>query len=203
VSPGIRDRAASLVAERFGADAQVEGDPDLIVWVPAARWVEAARFAKETLGCRFFSYSTAVDWKEQGLEVVARVENLDDGLAVTLKTRLDSGVSACPSLVPVYRGADWMERECYDMFGIRFDGHPDMRRILMWDEYPHFPLRKDFPLAGIETELPDDEVAAETKEKVRPAPMAGGPFVAPQESHMSQREPRARDESWNEKKPKP
>jgi NADH-quinone oxidoreductase subunit C len=89
------------------------------------------------------------------------------------------------------------------MFGIRFDGHPDMRRILMWDEYPHFPLRKDFPLAGIETELPDDEVAAETKEKVRPAPMAGGPFVAPQESHMSQREPRARDESWNEKKPKP
>jgi hypothetical protein len=59
-----------------------------------------------------------------GLEVVARVENLDDRIALTMKTRLGAAVSTCSSLVPVFRGANWMERECYDMFGIRFEGHP-------------------------------------------------------------------------------
>lgn len=108
-----------------------------------------------------------------------------------------------PSVVSLWPGADWHERETYDMFGIVFDGHPDLRRILMWEGYPYYPMRKDFPLAGIDTELPDEEVAAATNAKVRPAPMAGGPFVAPQAEFMSKREPRARDESWNERSPKP
>lgn len=115
----------------------------------------------------------------------------------------DSDPPTIPSVVSLWPGADWHERETFDMFGINFEGHPDLRRILMWDGYPHFPLRKDFPLAGIEAELSDPEVAAETSEKVRPAPMAGGPFVAPQQDFMSRREPRARDESWNERSPKP
>jgi NADH-quinone oxidoreductase subunit C len=108
-----------------------------------------------------------------------------------------------PSVTSLWPGADWHEREAYDMFGIRFEGHPDLRRILMWDEYPFHPLRKDFPLAGVETVLSDAEIAEETGTPVLPAPMAGGPFVAPQQDHMSKREPRARDESWNEKLPKP
>lgn len=116
---------------------------------------------------------------------------------------LDTDPPTMPSIVSLWPGANWHEREAYDMFGIHFDGHPDLRRILMWDEYPYFPLRKDFPLAGVETEFSDPEVAAETGEKVRPAPMAGGPFVAPQQDFMSKREPRARDESWNERSPKP
>ena len=65
-----------------------------------------------------------------------------------MKSKLGVGVTTCPSLVPVYRGADWMERECYDMFGIRFEGHPDLRRILLWEDYPAFPLRKDYPVRG-------------------------------------------------------
>lgn len=116
---------------------------------------------------------------------------------------LDTDPPTMPSIVSLWPGANWHEREAYDMFGIHFDGHPDLRRILMWDAYPYFPLRKDFPLAGVETEFSDPEVAAETGEKVRPAPMAGGPFVAPQQDFMSKREPRARDESWNERSPKP
>ena len=138
-----RAQAATLIAERF-AGAQVQGDAPLAVTVPVAEWVTFARFAKDTLGCRFFSFSTAVDWKEQGLEVVAWLDNLDDGVSVMMKTRLAPGVSSCPSLVPVYRGANWMERECYDMFGIRFDGHPDLRRMLLGDDWEGHPLLKSY-----------------------------------------------------------
>ena len=109
-----------------------------------------------------------------------------------------------PSAAALWPGADWHEREAYDMYGIRFTGHPDLRRILMWDGYPYFPLRKDFPLAGIETELPDAEVTAETKVGAIAAPMMGGPFVASSgEINLTVAEPRAKDESWTEKRPKP
>ena len=86
------------------------------------------------------------------------------------------------------------------MFGIHFTDHPNLKRILMWDDYPHFPLRKDFPLAGVETDLPDTDVAAATGASVIPAPMMGVPFVAPVEGHVSQREPRGKDQSWTEER---
>jgi NADH-quinone oxidoreductase subunit C len=138
-----RDQAARLIGEQFAA-AQVQGDSPFVVTVPAHQWQTFAHFAKNALGCRFFSFSTAVDWKEQGLELVARVDNVDDGIAVLMKTRLGAGVSTASSLVPVYRGADWMERECYDMFGIRFEGHPDLRRILLGDDWEGHPLLKSY-----------------------------------------------------------
>jgi len=108
-----------------------------------------------------------------------------------------------PSLCSLFKSANWMERETFDMFGIRYEGHPDLRRILMWDEYPYHPLRKEFPLAGFEEELWDPEIAAETGTKVKPAPMAGGPFVARQSAFEGDREPKAKDESWNEANEKP
>jgi NADH-quinone oxidoreductase subunit C len=109
-----------------------------------------------------------------------------------------------PSVAAIWPGANWHERETYDMFGITFTGHPDLRRILMWEGYPHHPLRKEFPLAGIEGELPDPEVAAETKTKLIAAPMAGGPFVASGGGlNIGEDEPRAKDESWSESVGKP
>ena len=138
-----REQAATLIGERYGM-AQVEGVSSLVVTLPVDQWVSFARFAKDSLGCRFFAFSTAVDWRDQGLEVVAKVDNLDDNLSVLMKTRLGAGVTNCPSLVPVYRGANWMERECYDMFGIRFDGHPDLRRILLADDWEGHPLLKSY-----------------------------------------------------------
>jgi NADH-quinone oxidoreductase subunit C len=146
------EQARTLIGERFGsaqvdptsAEATVGKGVPLTVTLPVDQWSAFARFAKETLGCRFFSFSTAVDWKEQGLEVVAKLDNLDSGLALLMKTRLGPGVSECPSLVPMFRGADWMERECYDMFGIRFDGHPDLRRILLGDDWVGHPLLKSY-----------------------------------------------------------
>jgi NADH-quinone oxidoreductase subunit C len=116
----------------------------------------------------------------------------------------DDAAPEVPSSTGLWPGADWHEREAYDMYGIRFVGHPDLRRILMWDGYPHFPLRKDFPLAGIETDLPDREVVAETGTNMIAAPMMGGPFVASTgEMNMTDAEPRAKDESWTERSPKP
>jgi len=138
-----REQATTLIGERFGV-AQVEGESPLVVTLPVDQWASFARFAKETLGCRFFSFSTAVDWKEQGLEVVAKVDNLDERLSLLMKTKLGAGVTTCPSLVPIYRGANWMERECYDMFGIRFEGHPDLRRILLSEDWEGHPLLKSY-----------------------------------------------------------
>ena len=137
------EQATQSILERFGG-VQVEAGPPLVVTLPVDQWVPLAVFARETLGCRFFSFLTAVDWKEQGLEVVVRLEHLDARLSLTMKTRLGPGVSACPSLTPTFRGANWMERECYDMFGIRFEGHPDLRRILLQDDWVGHPLLKSY-----------------------------------------------------------
>lgn len=136
------EQTKSAIAAQFGIE--VTGAPVLSATVSSDRWVELARFAKETLGFRFFSFLTAIDWKEQGLEVVVRVDDLDTHTQLLLKTKLGVGVSACPSLVPVYRGANWMERECFDMFGIQFEGHPDLRRILLEDSWQGYPLLKSY-----------------------------------------------------------
>ena len=108
-----------------------------------------------------------------------------------------------PSVESAFPAANWHEREAYDMFGIVFTNHPNLKRILMWDGYPYYPLRKDFPLAGIETPLPADDVVEVTNASVDPAPMMGGPFVASSNGAMSDSEPRAKDESWTEEIEKP
>jgi NADH-quinone oxidoreductase subunit C len=135
--------AAAQIQERFGVTAVAAGH-ELGVTLPRDRWQEFARFAKESLGCRYFNWLTAVDWKEQGLEVLARLDDVEAPLAVTMRTRLEPGATHCPTLTDVFRGADWMERECYDMFGVVFDGHPDLRRILLGQDWEGYPLRKDY-----------------------------------------------------------
>ncbi|MEM7699194.1 MAG: NADH-quinone oxidoreductase subunit C [Verrucomicrobiota bacterium] len=91
------------------------------------------------------------------------------------------------SVADLWRTAEWHEREVYDMMGIHFDGLEDHRRILMWEGFPFYPLRKDFPLAGRESEMPD--VAFSDR-----APLAGGPFVtSPTSASTVHREPRSRD----------
>ena len=116
----------------------------ITVVVPPGQWASMARFAKETLGCVFFSFLSAVDWKEEGLEVIAWVDNLDSRFSVLMKSRLGADVTVCDSITSVYRGAGWMEREAFDMFGIRFEGHPDLRRILLDPDWVGHPLLKSY-----------------------------------------------------------
>ena len=137
--------AVSLIRETFGVEPVVDG-PTVTVALPVNQWKEVVAWAKTTLGCRYFNWLSAVDWKAEGLEVVCRIENLESGLVIFFRTRLGAGATHCPSLVPVYRGADWMERECYDMFGVVFDDHPDLRRILLSQEWEGHPLRKDYAI---------------------------------------------------------
>ena len=137
------DQARTVIQDTLGVAATGDG-PALAVTVPVAQWLAAARLAREALGCVYFNFCTAVDWKEEGLEVLARVENLDAPFALTLRSRLGAGVTACASLTSLWRGADWMERECYDMFGIRFEGHPDLRRILLPQDWEGHPLLKAY-----------------------------------------------------------
>jgi len=136
------EQARASLASTFGVE--IAAAVPMVVIVTPDRWEEVARYAKETLGCRFFNFLTAVDWKEQGLEVVARVDNLEENVSLMLKTKLGPGVNNCASLTPVYRGANWMERECFDMFGIHFANHPDLRRILLDDGWEGHPLLKSY-----------------------------------------------------------
>jgi NADH-quinone oxidoreductase subunit C len=118
-----------------------------------------------------------------------------------VRLHVDAVNDRVPSVSSLHPGANWHEREAFDMFGIVFEGHPDPRRILMWDSYPYHPLRKDFPLAGIEVPFPAADVAEVTGQKVEPAPMMGGPFVS-HGGKLSEGEPSALDQSWTEEKPK-
>lgn len=74
--------------------------------------------------------------------------NMDTHERIVVKVRLDDPDPSLPSCMPLWNGADWLEREVFDMYGVRFEGHPDLRRILMPDEFVSYPLRKDYPLRG-------------------------------------------------------
>lgn len=100
----------------------------------------------------YLSDVTAVEFRdlEQPLEVVWHLRSLPYRRFIRIKVLIQKGDALdVPSVWDVYKSADWMERECYDMFGITFSGHPDLRRLLMWEQYKEgYPLRKDFPLRG-------------------------------------------------------
>ena len=136
-------RARELLATVGGVTVAPDPTP-ITVHVLPEQWLDVATFAKETLGCGFFNFLTAIDWKADGLEIVAWMDNLDANLSVQLRTKLGAGNTACASLAGLYRGADWMERECFDMFGVQFAGHPDLRRILLADDWEGHPLLKSY-----------------------------------------------------------
>jgi NADH-quinone oxidoreductase subunit C len=152
---GARESAAALAAT-FGSALldQAESCGDTIVTVSPDRSHDVLAWLRDTPG-QDFNYLTditAVDYRdpEHPLEVVYQLRSLGRRVDLRVKVPLDkTGALEVDSVFDLWKGADWLERETYDMFGVTFRGHPDLRRILMWETYAEgHPLRKDFPLRG-------------------------------------------------------
>ncbi|PWU10011.1 MAG: NADH-quinone oxidoreductase subunit C [Verrucomicrobia bacterium] len=123
--------------------------------------------------------------EEPRFQVVYELYSLRHGVHLRIKTKAEEN-EAVPSLIGVWPAADWLEREAYDMMGIKFEGHPNLTRILMWEGYPYHPMRKDFPLQGKPSQASGIAFSEE-------APLGGGPFVTvPTQATTEIREPRAR-----------
>ena len=148
---------------------------------------EIAQFCRDELSFDYLLDISSVDnfGYEPRFEVVYELYSLKLGVHLRLKIAVSEEVCAVDTVSDIWPTANWHEREIYDMMGIKFTNHPDLRRILMWDGYPFFPLRKDFPLEGKPSEMPDVAFTKVT-------PMEGGPFVTkPSTATARDREPRA------------
>jgi NADH-quinone oxidoreductase subunit C len=163
----IKAQFGDLVSE----PAEFRGEISLTL-ADAEKILDVCRFARQQLGFDYLVDVSSVDnyGEDPRWTVVYFLRRIADNVQLRLKTGVSAEKSELPSVIEVWRTANWHEREIYDMMGIRFRGHPDLRRILMWDGYPYFPLRKDFPLAGKPTDLPGVAFT-------QPAPLEGGPFV--------------------------
>jgi NADH-quinone oxidoreductase subunit C len=153
---GDANPSAKALQEKFaGAVKRVEviwGETVVYLDSPSVRDVIRWLHDDPTQQYDYLSDVTAVEYRdaEVPIEVVWHLRSLPFRRFLRIKTELRKGQPLeVDSVYEIYRGADWLERECFDMFGIRFKGHPDLRRILMWESYKEgFPLRKDFPLRG-------------------------------------------------------
>jgi NADH-quinone oxidoreductase subunit C len=178
----IKAQFGDLIAEPTEFRAEVS-----IKVADSEKIAEVCRFAK-SIGFDYLVDICSVDnyGEDPRWTVVYHLRGIDNGIDIRLSTNVNEEKSELPSVLGVWRTANWHEREVYDMMGIRFSGHPDLRRILMWEGYPYYPLRKDFPLAGKPTDLPGVAFT-------RVTPMEGGPFVTVAGGNDSiAREPRVR-----------
>jgi len=183
--------SANKIKAKFGdliAEPTEFRDEITIKLADAEQIFEVCNFAKRQLGFDYLVDISSVDnyGEDPRWTVIYELRSLANTVELRLKTDVSEEKSELPSVLGVWRTANWHEREIYDMMGIRFSGHPDLRRILMWEGYPYFPLRKDFPLAGKPTDLPGVAFT-------QPAPLEGGPFVTiPSSGDAIGREPRVR-----------
>jgi NADH-quinone oxidoreductase subunit C len=163
----LRAKFVGLISE----PSESRGELTLKV-LDAERMPEICAVAKADLGFDYLVDITSLDnyGDDPRFTLVYHLYGYGHRSYLRLRAEVSEEKSEAPTLTGVWRTADWHEREIYDMMGIRFRGHPDLRRILMWEGYPYFPLRKDFPLAGKASDVP--EVAF-----TNPAPLEGGPFV--------------------------
>lgn len=156
--------------------------------VQAAAIHDICLYLKEKAGFNYLIDISSVDHfgDEPRFQVVYELYSMPHGIHLRLKAAVSEDDCQISTVSDLWPTADWHEREVYDMMGIRFSKHPDLRRILMWEGYPYHPLRKDFPLEGKQSDMPGVAFS-------EPAPLAGGPFVTvPTDGTTQVREPRAR-----------
>ena len=149
---------------------------------------EVTKFCRDELSFDYLIDITSIDnfGEEPRFEIVYELYSMRLAAHLRLRLRVSEDDAAVDTVSDIWPTANWHEREIFDMMGIKFTGHPDLRRILMWDGYPFFPLRKEFPLEGLSSDMPDVAFT-------RVTPLEGGPFVTqPSSATAKDREPRAR-----------
>ena len=163
-SKRMADMTTTIIVEKlktaFADDIQSvqEFRGETTVYVKPAAIVTICAFLKDLPDAPFdylVDVCGADNFTAEGrFEVIYNIYSLRTKIRMRLKTRVEENSPRLPSVTSVWPGADWPERETYDMFGIEFTGHPDLRRIYMPEEYAHYPLRKDFPVMGIPDSIP-------------------------------------------------
>src|SRR5438128_8825371 len=167
--PELLASLGKLFEQKLQAKTEFRGETTYTILASDLR--EIAKLCRDDLSFDYLIDITSIDNADEDprFEIVYELYSLT--LAVHLRLKLKVGEEEEPDTVSdIWPTANWHEREIYDMMGIKFKGHPDLRRILMWDGYPFFPLRKEFPLEGLPSEMPD---VAFTKA----APLEVAPFV--------------------------
>lgn len=159
------DGFAADLATKFGSERWTADHGTVHIYVSPDRWVEAATIARDEVELGFFSWLSAVDWSkevavgepaddidnlEERYEVLCRLSSPVDDSAVILSTSLAKDAARLDSLVSVYGGASWHEREAAEMFGIDFQGHPNLVNLYLPQEFEGHPLRKSFALGSRE-----------------------------------------------------
>jgi NADH-quinone oxidoreductase subunit C len=175
-----------LLGDRLKSRTEFRGETAFTIAPENLR--ELAKFCRDKLSFDYLIDISSVDnfGEDPRFEVVYELYSMTLAVHLRIKLAVSEDICAVDTVSDIWPTADWHEREIYDMMGIRFNNHPDLRRILMWDGYPFFPLRKDFPLEGLPSEMPDVAFT-------QAAPMEGGPFVTvPSTATTKDREPRAR-----------
>jgi len=154
---------AEHVADVLDAEPVIVRHGTIKAQVPKDRWIEALTKARDDLGLVFFSWLSAIDWSnsvevgdplteevDERLEVLCTVGDLMEGKRITLSTQVSKDDPSMESATGVYRGANWHERETFEMFGIEFTGHPDLKKLYLVEDFEGNPLRKSFPLLSRE-----------------------------------------------------
>lgn len=151
----VLSEVANSIQERLGADRQDFRDQAIFI-VPPDKIVEAVRILRDEFGFNMLSDETVVDYwpqEEPRFHVIYQVRDVNRNLLVTLRVPLNGNSPRLETIEKVFPNANWFERELWDMFGITFEGHSDLRRILMPYDWEGHPLRKDYPLGYEEIEF--------------------------------------------------
>ncbi len=182
----LLDSFNKAAGEKLQGKTEFRGETSFMILAGDLR--EIAKFCRNELSFDYLLDITSIDnyGEEPRFEMVYHLYSMPHTAHLRLKLKVSEEAGVIDTVSDIWPTANWHEREIYDMMGIKFNGHPDLRRILMWDGYPYFPLRKDFPLEGLPSEMPDVAFTKIT-------PLEGGPFVTiPTTAGSKDREPRAR-----------